>query len=215
MKNKIKEFFQKKDNLVIVVLTGILLLVVAWPISGSESETENVNVSELWYKKSDNIENNQISLQGQNNVLQEKNTDVIYKKGYWEQYLENKLEDTLSSIYGVGRVKVMITLADSGEKIIEKDIPLERSNVVESDSGGGNRNTSEMNTQETTVYVTNAEGEKIPYVIKEKSPMIEGVTVVAEGAGSTVVQKNISDVIQALFGIEAHKIIVVKMKQEG
>ena len=44
--------------------------------------------------------------------------------------------------------------------------------------------------------------------------MVEGVSVVAEGGDSALVQKNISEVIQALFGIEAHKIKVVKMKQE-
>ena len=49
--------------------------------------------------------------------------------------------------------------------------------------------------------------------MKEKSPIVEGVTVVAQGGGNAEVQKNISDVIQALFGVEAHKIIVVKMKQ--
>mgnify|MGYP006875711212 CR=1 FL=1 len=38
------------------------------------------------------------------------------------------------------------------------------------------------------------------------------VTVVAQGGGNAVVQKNITDVIQALFGVEAHKIKVVKMK---
>lgn len=213
MKNKIKEFFQKKDNLVILVLTGILLLVISWPISDTEVESDTK--SQLWYKQNDTIEKNQLELEKQTVVLGEESQENFNEKAYEEQYLETKLEDILSAVYGVGRVKVMITLADSGEKIIEKDVPLERNNIVESDASGGNRNTNEMNTQETTVYVTNAEGDKLPYVVKETSPMVEGVTVVAEGAGSAEVQKNISDVIQALFGIEAHKIIVVKMKQEG
>ena len=39
-----------------------------------------------------------------------------------------------------------------------------------------------------------------------------GITVVAQGGGNAVIQKNISDVLEALFHIEAHKIKVVKMK---
>jgi stage III sporulation protein AG len=44
--------------------------------------------------------------------------------------------------------------------------------------------------------------------------VVEGVSVVAQGGGDSQIQKNITEVIQALFGIEAHKIKVVKMKQE-
>ena len=39
----------------------------------------------------------------------------------------------------------------------------------------------------------------------------EGVTVLAQGGDSWTVQKNITDVIEALFGIEAHKIKVAKL----
>ncbi|MGN0307750.1 MAG: stage III sporulation protein AG, partial [Lachnospiraceae bacterium] len=64
----------------------------------------------------------------------------------------------------------------------------------------------------TTVYIRKETGEQVPYVVKEVSPLVEGVSVVAEGGGNAVVQKNITEVIQALFGIEVHKIKVVKMK---
>ena len=192
----------------------ILLLVIAWPISGNEKE--KTKISDLWYRNSDNIDKTSAA---QNHMLEEKednNAEERYRDTGQKdtEYLENKLEDILSSMQGVGKVKVMITLADSGEEIIEKDIPADRSNMTEMDSTGGSRNTNEINTQETTVYVTNAAGEKIPYVINKKSPLIEGVTVVAQGGDSILVKKCISDAIQALFGIEEHKIIVVKMKQE-
>jgi len=205
---EIKKFIQKKDRLIIIVLTGILLLVIAWPVSENSGD-EKMNKYELWDREGGIIENNTEKIE-QNN----KDTYVIESdRQDTEEYLEEKLEEMLSAMQGAGRVKVMITLADYGEKIIEKDIPLDRSNTTENDSAGGNRNINQMNTQETTVYTINSQGDKIPYVIKEKSPVVEGVTVVAEGGGDAVVQKNMSDVIQALFGIEAHKIIVVKMQQ--
>ena len=40
---------------------------------------------------------------------------------------------------------------------------------------------------------------------------IEGVVVCAKGAANGKVAKNISEVIQALFGLEAHKIKIAKM----
>ena len=72
--------------------------------------------------------------------------------------------------------------------------------------------TYESNFEYETIYQTDSEGNKIPYVVKKIEPEIQGITVVAQGGGNAVVQKNISDVLEALFHIEAHKIKVVKMK---
>ena len=215
---KIKEFLLRKDNLIIIVLTGILMLIIAWPIEG-EKENE-ISTSKLWDRSKSNIyQNNEDRIE---NTLNEENflnngiavDSGIFREEYIVSNLEERLEEILSAVQGVGRVKVMITLSSSGEKIVEKDIPLERNSIVENDSTGGNRSTNEMYSQEETVYSTNSNGDKVPYVIKENSARVEGVSVVAEGGGDAAVQKNISDVIQALFGIEAHKIKVVKMKWE-
>lgn len=213
---KVKEFLLKKDNLIIIVLTGILMLILAWPV---ENKNENrIEVSGLWGRNGGNIKKNSFSGSSMEENMQPENGIVpeegIYKEEYIVGNMEKRLEEVLSAMQGVGHVKVMITLSSSGEKVVEKDIPLERSNIVENDSTGGNRSTNEMYSREETVYATNAEGDKIPYVIRENSAKVEGVSVVAQGGDQPQVQKNISDVIQALFGIEAHKIKVVKMKRE-
>ena len=45
---------------------------------------------------------------------------------------------------------------------------------------------------------------------------VSGVVVVAEGAGNPAVNIRISEVVKALFSVEAHKISIVKMRsQEG
>ena len=49
-------------------------------------------------------------------------------------------------------------------------------------------------------------------MVKVYAPKIEGVLVVAEGAGSGTVNRTIADIVQALFGIDAHKVMVVKME---
>ena len=58
-------------------------------------------------------------------------------------------------------------------------------------------------------------GTSEPYVVKTLSPEIEGVLVVAEGAGSGIVNRTIVEAVQALFGVEAHKVKVVKMEVQS
>ena len=44
----IKEVVLKKDNMIILILTGVLLLIIAWPVK--ETTKTNNNVSDLWDK---------------------------------------------------------------------------------------------------------------------------------------------------------------------
>ena len=207
-----KEKLLKKDNMLILILVGILLLVIAWPVEGYEEN--NQSVSDLWDKGGNKIY--ETSEKSQNSI-EEKNVYVsqsFLEEEYIVNMLENRVEEILYAMQGVGKVKVMITLASQGEKIVEKDIPLERNNISEEDAEDGKRNTSEMNSNEETVYSINSQGDKIPYVVKETGVEVAGVSVVAQGGDNEIVQNNISEVIQALFGIEEHKIKVVKMKYQ-
>ena len=126
--------------------------------------------------------------------------------------LEDRIEEILSSMEGVGQVQAMVTVSSSKELIVEKDEPINRSTVTETDGSGGTRSTNESNYEYETIYETDSNGNKIPYVVKHIEPQIQGITVVAQGGGDALIQKNISDVLEALFHLEAHKIKVVKMK---
>lgn len=211
----IKQYIMKKDNMIILILTGVLLLVIAWPVeSGTKNEN---NMSGLWVSKDVTMVKNKNGNSQEINARLDDSSPVseeIQEEEYIVSSLEKRLEAILSAMQGVGRVDVMITLASRGEKIVEKDIPLERNNILETDAEGGNRSTNEMYSKEETVYTVNAQGDKIPYVTKETGVEVAGVSVVAQGGDQAMVQKNISEVIQALFGIEEHKIKVVKMKYQ-
>lgn len=212
--NLIKEKLLKKDTMMILILTGILCLVIAWPVK--EKEEDNSNATALWDRNGATMKKN-LKEEAESEEAEEISEGIdeqVLQEEYRVEKMEQRLEEMLSLIQGVGKVKVMITMADKGEKIVEKDIPLERSNIVENDSAGGNRSTNEMYSQEETVYFTGSDGEKIPYVVKENIARVEGVSVVAQGGDREQVQKNITEIIQALFGIEEHKIKVVKMKQQ-
>ena len=199
MTERLKEFLQqkkwrqlKKTDWIAAALVGVLLLVVAMPSGGT-----GIHLAEN--KKED--------------TAQEK-TEQKYEKEDYAEYLEHKLEQVLGQMEGVGKVSVMVTVADQGEDIIEKDKTEHTSTVTNTDSGSMEM-TTEKESGEETVYESG--GEKAPYVSKEILPEIEGVLVVAEGGDSPRIVSDISDAVKALFQVEAHRIKVVKMssKEDG
>ena len=184
-----------KENMAIMALLGILLMVIAIPVKKTETQKDQTAAPE-----------NKSIASGTQETEEEGNP------GGYAGELEERLESLLASMEGVGNVKVMVTLDAYREQVVEKDIPSTMDTTKETDSTGGSRDVINSRQEETTVYVTDSAGNKTPYVSKIREPSIEGVTVVAQGGGNAVIQKNITEVIQALFGIEAHKIKVVKMK---
>ena len=123
-------------------------------------------------------------------------------------YLEEKLKKMLEAVQGLGEVEVMVTLESSEEKIVEKDMTAERSNTEEQDAAGGARTVNTSNTEYRTIYREDTGGD--PFVVKTITPKVEGVLVVAEGAGKGNMAGEITQIIQALFGVEAHRIKVLE-----
>ena len=126
----------------------------------------------------------------------------------YAQLPERRLENILSKMEGAGDVVCMVTLAQSAEQIIEKDLEVSDDVVEETDSQGGMRTTNQSSRSEITIYNDGENGS--PYVSKQISPKVEGVLVLSEGGDNAVVAKNINEAIQALFGIAPHKIRIVK-----
>jgi len=63
-----------------------------------------------------------------------------------------------------------------------------------------------------TVYEEHSGSERTPYVTSEKNPKVAGVLVIAQGGGSSRIRQEILEAAQALFGIDAHKIKIMKME---
>ncbi len=214
MKNFFKSWVEKKgierwfqrDNLLILVLSGVLLFIIALPVKDSGTGKEGSR------KNGQGERNFQADVQTEQPSGSLPDGLSVSPSGEdYCAYLERKLTETLDGMDGVGKVKVMITLNSTEELVVEKDIPVTRSGTNERDAQGGSRIVNQSETAETTVYSTR-DGDSEPYVIKTLLPEIEGVVVVAQGAGNGRVNKSITEIVQALFDVEAHKIKVVKME---
>lgn len=198
MEEKIKGGISKwlrRDNLLILLLLGILLVVIALPTEKSSQKEEGT--------AGETAGNSGSSATGDAESIRITSTEE------YTAYLEKRLEETLSRINGVGRVQVMITLEATEELVVEKDQQTQSSNTTEEDSQGGSRYVYQLERSENTVYRSSGSNE--PYVVKTLMPEVSGVVVVAQGAGTGQISKDITDVVQALFGVEAHKVKVVKM----
>lgn len=195
----------RKDNLIILTLAGILLFVIALPTrSGGDGKSDSADIQStlLGQSGADAGAGNTGSVSGE---TAGEDTDYVRE-------LEERLTDALSDMADVGRVKVMITLKSSRELVVEKETPVSRSATTESDAQGGTRTVNSSEMGENVVYSTDGSSSE-PYVVKSIAPEIEGVLVVAEGAGSGKVNQTVTEIVQALFGVEAHKVKVVKMKE--
>lgn len=116
-----------------------------------------------------------------------------------EQYknrMENELVELLRKVEGVGNVQVMLTLKASNEKVTLKD------NTYKGDAN-----------EEETVLIEDSNRNSSPYVIQEKEPEIEGVVIVCSGGDDSVIKREITEAVSALFQIESHKIKIMKGKE--
>lgn len=177
-----------KNKWLIAVLVGALLLVVALP-SGEKNEKN--------------------SGKGEESVTTVATDSGGTKADHYRRQLETELAQMLEEMEGVGKVKVMITLKDSGERVVEKDRSDSSTVSEETEQEALKRRETQLQSEETTVYADRETDE--PFVSKENRPAVEGVLILAEGGDSTTVKQNISDAVLALFHVDAHKIKVVKM----
>ncbi len=174
-----------KNTWLILGLFGVLLLVVAMPAEGTSKS--------------------RLPAATQQETGQEKATGEAENVMDETEALERRLEETLSLIDGAGRVRVMITMKDTGEKVVEKDM----SRRLDANSDG----TEQTDLSESSVYEKDGNIES-PYISNELTPQVEGVLVVAQGAGNSLVKQNILQGVLALFPLEAHKITIVKMSMQ-
>lgn len=176
-----------KEKLWIGLAAGILLFLLSFPMERLSQEKHTSSVKEM----------------------SEVRTGGRTEESY-ESQLELRLEELLSAIYGAGKVKVMLIFRDTGERITEKDIKKESSSDRSNGADGNGEDRGSMQEQWNQSEATVLGSSQDPWISKEILPQVSGIAVVAEGADQPAVKAEISHTLEALFGLPAHKIEVLK-----
>lgn len=127
----------------------------------------------------------------------------------YEADLERRIREILKTVDGVGEVDVMIIVKSSPEKVLHTDRSSSYSLTEETDSNGGTRRL-ESEEQEDSTVLTTGDNKSAPIIEKEIRPELSGIIISATGGGSPTVRAEISAAMEALFGLPAHKIRVLK-----
>lgn len=107
----------------------------------------------------------------------------------YEAELEARLAEILSSIQGVGKVNVMITLSSSEEYIYAEE-------------------TDTSSDRQQTEFVI---ADKGGIVTKVNSPTVTGAVIVCEGGGNSQVCEKVYEAVSVALGLPSNRICVVKM----
>ena len=185
---------RKIENLVfLVIILIITVVIINYVWSGEKSSNKNVTNSAG--KQLATANNNQTLTSNQNS-----NSDS----------LEEKLEDILSKIEGVGSVKVFINYSESSETVAMYNENSKTSTTEETDKSGGTRKVEQTDSQKEVIY-QEQNGTKTPIVQKTVEPKIEGAIITAKGAGDINVKTSIIQAVEAATGLATHKIQVFTM----
>ncbi len=194
-----------KEKWLLALLFGLLLAVIFFPMDKKESAKEAESDS----KGKVQTEKGYQDLFGV--VLNDESDGNTFSSvSAYEQYLSARLAAILGKMDGVGSVEAWVTLAGSSESVLYEEKDSQYTLLEEVDSQGGTR-TEETNKSDKTILVDHSGN---PYVVKTLQPEVEGVLILAEGAGNSTVKKNILEAVQVLFGTKAHRIKIAKKKVE-
>jgi stage III sporulation protein AG len=119
------------------------------------------------------------------------------------QDLTGELEYILSRIDGAGKVKVSITLASGGVKTYAANTRNEKREIEESQNG------LKKTTSESNVTRDLAVSAGTPLLVEDKTPEVIGVLVVAEGAGSPLIQEKLIQATATLLNVSPHQVCVM------
>ena len=188
---------KKLENLVVLILVIIITIVA---------------INYIWtdnnYIKEKNITDSNKKLAEENNYEEDNHTSKVATNSH---NIEEKLEDILSNINGVGNVKVLITYSQTNTVIPMYDEDSSSTLTEESDGSGGTRVTNQTSSKKDIIYEETENG-KNPITQSIINAKIEGAIVTASGASNSEVKESIIQAVEAITGLATHKIQVFEMQ---
>lgn len=198
LKEKIQNSVKKKvqgsnkkniENLVIFLIL-LIITIIAINVIWNKEEEEKENTANYKILAENTINSSNIS------------EDMEYD-------LEDKLEDILSKMTGVGKVKVLITYSQTSS-IVPMYSQSESTNVTEeTDSAGGTRKQESSNINKE--IITDGESNVVTQTVVY--PKVEGAIVIAEGGANAQIKSNIIQAVSVVTGVATYKVQVFEMER--
>lgn len=132
--------------------------------------------------KGDKTQSSQIDITSEN----------ISSSSEYTAYIENKLENVITSVKGVGDAKVIVTLEKGFEYIYATEEETK---------------TSSNGTTITTVSIVMVDGQ--PIIKEEIYPVVKGIVVVASGVEDVAVRMNVLSLIQTIVDVDNSQINIM------
>ena len=124
---------------------------------------------------------------------------------------EQRLEQILSLIEGVGKTYVMLTLENGVEYRYAADEKQSGDSVFTYSSGSSSPSkVQESENTEQSYILIGSSGEKRPLVLTELSPKVRGVVVVCEGGDNPIIRQRVTEAVKTALGISSLQICVTK-----
>lgn len=159
---------RKKLIILIVALLGIILIVI--------SSFEDKTVTDV----------------------EETQLQTEFSESDYTAALEKRLEETVSSLYGAGRSRVMVTLECDYETVYARD---------------GSYSKDEASSDEKSEYIIiDSEQQEDGLVLKTVTPRVRGVAVLCEGGNDPYVCEQVSQMLLALLDLGSNSISVSKIQ---
>ena len=196
LREKIKEFTKEQGNnkkkiekiVFLIIIIIITILIINYILKQDKSSTKIEKI------------NNKVLASDEERENEESNANM-----------KKELEQILSTIKGVGKVKVYISYSESSKTIAMYDEKTTTSSTEETDSSGGLRNTTSTQTQKDVIF-SEKEGSQVPMTQKVIMPTIEGAIITAQGAKNANVKTNIVNAVKSATGLSIDKIQVFEME---
>ena len=152
--------------------------------------------------------------------VDEKKVDISSKTAQETNTLHNmekdialRLQSTLEEIDGVGTVKVSVFLAKGPKFNYAVNSTSTRRTIEEKDKTGSNRTTLEQNANaELVLQKEGTASSENPVLLNEEQSIVKGVIVVAEGAASSYIKRDITQLVATLLNIPEYKVSVEPRK---
>lgn len=181
--SKFKDNFSRKNITIILVVVGLLGILL-------------IGCSELFKSPTNNKVNETASTSNSSEYIED---------------TEQRLENIIGLINGVGRVKVLVTVESGVENIYETD---DKTTNGKQQSGGQSTQTQENLSKESShVIIDGNSGSEQALLTKQLEPKILGVVIVCDGGNNLEVKESVIQSVSTALGLPTNRISVNIMQK--